>query len=105
MVGALFHARFLSRHTRHRLTREHDDSRQHRVRGRVHHAAISTLTSNFTAAGSWHCDLLGVHDITLAPSDLSDQSIDDTFVPVRGQEGGSNPTRPRTAIQRNRYQC
>jgi hypothetical protein len=33
---------------------------------------------------SCHCDLLEVHDIRLAPSDLSDQSIDDTFVPVRG---------------------
>ena len=74
IVGAMFHARLLSCHARHQLTREHHDDGQRSVRGRAHHAGTSTLTSNFIAMRSCHCDLLHVHDIRLAPSDLSHAS-------------------------------
>ena len=90
IVGAIFHARILSCNARHRLTREHHDNRQRCVRSRAHHSATSTFTSTFSAARSCHCDLPDVDDIRLAHSDLSDQSIDNTFVPVRERDGGHN---------------
>jgi hypothetical protein len=89
-LGAMFHARLLCCHARHRLTREHLDNAQHSVRGRARHAGTSTLNSNFTATRSWHSDLLNVHDITLAHSHLSDESIGNTFVPVREWDDGHN---------------